>query len=411
MEASVTSFTLPNGLTVIYSHRPQSACVALSFRVIAGSQYELPHEIGVAHFLEHLVSDGTEKYPDEKAIAGLIDERGGFRNAYTGMETVEYVVKLLREDAEVACDYLAEIVMRPLLRDTAITKQKQIIEQEILRFKNNPEQFAPRLLYAALFPGIRRGGLVTGDIADIQKLSRAVIHAYWQRTHVARNAVLAVCGDLPLTEVRALAERYFGNMVSGEQIALLNFTAPPATEPIREVRPDIKQAELAIGFQAFAANDPDHYAAHLLQHILTSGKTSRLRYEIREKRALAYSVSGHHSAGRTSGQLTLHVGLAEKNIPECLEIIRHELKDLATNLLSPEERQKAFRYIKTNRAFQFENSLAEAAYHSNQWCLTGTLPPAELAVYAAVAADAEALRAAAARLFSSPPAMVFITAK
>ena len=411
MGASVTSFTLPNGLTVIHKHRPGSACVALSLRVIAGSQYELPSEIGAAHFLEHIVMDGTENYPDEKAIAGLIEERGGFRNAFTNRETVEYVVKLLKEDATVGFEYLSEIVRRPLVNTDAVAKQKKIIEQEILRFKNSPASFAPRLLYAAMYPGTRMGALNTGEIADVQRLSRDILVEYHWRTHVAGNMALAVCGDISLEETLELAKRHFGTMRSGERIAPLVFPAEPAKEPLREQRPDAKQSVIAIGFPAFAADNPHQYAAHLLMHVLCTGSASRLNYEIREKRGLAYSVSANHDAGRTGGLLSIHAGVAEENVSECLDIIRKEVKNIITNPLSAEERNKALSFVKAGRAFRFEDSLPEASNLSWQWCMTGKVQTDEMEMYAKVAANAGAIQQTAKRLFAHEPAIALITAK
>lgn len=411
MGASLSSITLPNGFTVIHKHRPGSGCVAFSLRVIAGSQYELPGETGAAHFLEHIVMDGTENYPDEQAIAGLIEERGGFRNATTSKETVEYVIKLLRKDAAAGFEYLLEIVRRPLIDTAAVTKQKKIIEQEILRFKNNPEQFAPRLLYAAMYPGTRMGALNTGEIADVQRLSREILVEYHWRTHVAGNMVLVVCGDISLEETTELTKQYFGTMRSGERIAPLVFQADPAKEPLREQRPDAKQSIIAIGFPAFPADNPHQYAAQLLTHVLCTGKTSRLRYEIREKRGLAYSVSANHSAGRIGGLLSIHVGVAEENISECLEIIRKELKDLIANPLSDEERNRALSFVKAGRAFRFEDSLSEASHLSQQWCMVGKIQADELEMYAKVAANAGAIQQTAQRLFTHEPAIVLITAK
>ena len=410
-QGQTNSFTLPNGLTVIHSHRPGSALVAFSLRAIAGSLYEAPRETGASHFLEHIVSDGTQNYPDEMAIAGLIDGRGGYRNAYTNRETVEYVVRLLKDDLAVGFEYLAEISMRPLINEAAIAKQKKIIEQEVLRIENNPEQFAPRLLHAAMYPGTRMSTYVTGSIADVQKLNRDILVGFWRRTYVAANMVLAVCGDVTGEQVRELAQRYFAQLPTGSKVAPVVCPAVPLKEPLYDRRTGVRQSILAVGFPAFAEDNPHRYSAQLLTHLLGSGKTSRLRHQIREQRGLAYSVSTFHSPGRVQGHLTICVGADEKNLAECLRLIRQETKDLAENLISEAERGKALAFAKSGLASQAQHAVAEASQRSWQWCLTGKILTDELDTYALVAANPETIHQTAQRMFADEPAVAIITPK
>ena len=110
MNQGVLQFSTTNGLVVILNNRPESLNVSISLRVIAGSIYESNEEIGVAHFLEHIVFDGTEKFPSERLLAEFIDERGGTRNATTSKETIEYVVRVLKEDSERARKIAKETV-------------------------------------------------------------------------------------------------------------------------------------------------------------------------------------------------------------------------------------------------------------------------------------------------------------
>ena len=84
------TFKLKNNLTLLYTQRHGSPNIAFSLRIISGSMYESQDEIGTAHFLEHIVFDGTEKYPSEKHLGELVDERGAIRNGSTNKENVEY---------------------------------------------------------------------------------------------------------------------------------------------------------------------------------------------------------------------------------------------------------------------------------------------------------------------------------
>ncbi len=410
MDSKISSFVLPNGLTVVSIYKPYSPNVSFSLRLMAGSIYEKKDEIGVAHFLEHIVFDGTEKYPDEKKLAELIDERGGYRNGITSRETVEYVVKVLREDADVGFEYLSQIASSPLMRENDIEKQKKIIEQEIYRFKSDPMTLAPRLIYSAIFPNTRLEALSSGDVEDIAKISRDSIHGYFSKTHVAKNMVLCVSGNISEEVLRGSAEKYFVNISSGHEMGKIDIDVPMKDGQIVSKVPGLKQSTLAIGYSSFQIRSAHRYAADLISAILTKGKSSRLVYEIREKRAMAYAVNSSNYSGRNFGAFVVQVGLAQDKVPECQSIILNEIKRLSTETLSSAELAKAISFIKANMAFSFENSLAEASYYSGSWCATGNIVSVEKEISNYGTVNPLEILETAKLLFSKKPAILTILA-
>jgi predicted Zn-dependent peptidase len=372
--------------------------------------YEDDQEVGVAHFLEHIVFDGTKKYPTERALAQLVDEKGGFRNGLTNKETVEYVVKVLKEDLDSALEYLSQIVVYPLITDESLVKEKRIVEQEINRFKSDPEKLAHRLIYSALFPGTRLGGFNTGDVEDVKRIKREDILNYLRRTHCAANAILVVCGDVSEEKLKRLVEKYFSEMYAGEKLLPISVDVKPSEDAIINNQPNAKQAFLTLGFQGFPVGSRYRYAADLIAKVMHSGKTARLTYEIREKRAMAYIVNGSNNSRRNSGEYLIRVGLSNDQIPLCLGVIRDELNKITNELIDKDETSKALAFIKANATFAFENSLSEASYYSEKWCLTGGIESMEkeLEKYKEIADDPEFIRETARKLFSSKPAILVI---
>jgi predicted Zn-dependent peptidase len=104
------------------------------------------------------------------------------------------------------------------------------------------------------------------------------------------------------------------------------------------------------------------------------------------------------------------VGLAKEQIPLCLNVIREELARISNEGAEPEELQKALKFVKASAAFAFENSLSEASYYSNQWCLSGKITNIEneLRLYDEVAKDPEFIRETAKKLFSVKPAILIV---
>ncbi|MEK7609741.1 MAG: pitrilysin family protein [Patescibacteria group bacterium] len=413
MKSSLSSFTFPNGLTIIHSLRPENLTVSLSLRVIAGSIYESFEEIGVAHFLEHIVSDGTEKYPSKKLLTNLIDKKGGFRNAFTNKETIEYVVKVLKEESETAFEYISEITKNPLIREEDIQKQKNIIEQEINRFKSDPEKLAQRQIYSLLFPGIRVGGLVTGDVGDVKRITGSSIRSYHNKTHNTKNMVLVVCGNISLVQAKEFTVKYFGDMRSDKKLPLSTVQVVQRTEPLVQVIPGLKQAILTVGYRAFKTDEPEHYVTDLLSMVLTRSKSSRLYTEIREKNSLAYSINSSNFNGRNIGIFSINVGLAKDKILTCLNIIHTELKNITLTPISDIELNRALAFIKSSIVFSFENTLNEASHYSNFWCSTNKIQSVdqELLNYESVAKNPDKILATAQKLFSVKPSILVTSAE
>ncbi|MES3031260.1 MAG: pitrilysin family protein [Patescibacteria group bacterium] len=412
MNQSISSFTLSNGLQVIVIERPQSLSVSLSFRIIAGSIYDVKGSEGGAHFLEHVVFDGTEKYPSEQKLSGLIEEKGGQRNGATGKETVEYWTKTMIEDVEVGFDYISQVLLHPLLKEVDIEREKKIIEQEINVFTADAEKYSQRAIFKILFPNSSLGKFNTGEIRDLQKITREKILSHMEATYKAGNAVLVICGDVPLEKIKNLAEKYFKDLKPGNRVAPPSAESLPLKESVIEYR-DIGHSLLSMAFKTFPASDPRKYALDLIQSILTKGRTSRLFSEIREKRALAYVIGSYPIYTRANGGFVIRVGVTEQKIEETISVIKSELKKLTIELVSEDEIKKAYIMMKAHQAFILEDSLKKASYYSEMFCLTGSIKnlEEEYSLYEEVIRNPELIRETAKAIFAQDPAILILKKK
>ena len=114
--------TLPNGLRVVTDRMPTVESVSLGVWVRAGTRYERPQVNGVAHLLEHMVFKGTERR-SAREIAEAIEAVGGNINAYTSRETTAYYAKVLKDDAGLAVDVLADILQHSLFDDAELGRE------------------------------------------------------------------------------------------------------------------------------------------------------------------------------------------------------------------------------------------------------------------------------------------------
>ncbi len=401
---------LSNGLTVILCDRPGCRSVAMSFRVRAGSIYEHAHETGVAHFLEHVAMDGSRRYPNERKLSDVIDLHGGIKNAVTNKDTIEYYVKVLKGDESFALEYLSQIVCESLISKESITKQKGIIEQEISRFKSDPERLSQRAVYSVVFPGTRLGSFNTGDVDDIRSLRWETVVAYAQVTHCGNNSVLVVCGDLKSSNIESLIQTYFGALPPGQTMSVPDIKATPLANPVTMHLNGAKQTVISAGFQAFPTGDIRRYAVDVLRYILCAPTSGRLSYEIRERQSMAYSIAGNSYHGRAAGALMIHAGVSPERVDDCIATMTNEFAKLSQTVPDSIELDRSYASIKARKAFLLEDTLGEASYHSYQWCTTDTTKTveAELDAYKAVCADNECIRNTASSLFKDPPAILLV---
>src|ERR1700747_3222243 len=136
---------LPNGLVLVAEHMPHMRSVAIGIWVRAGSRGEPSGLNGIAHFIEHMVFKGTARRTAEM-IAREMDSVGGLLDAFTAKETVSFNAKVLADTLPIAFDVLSDLVLRPLFAEEDVSKEKQVVLEEIKMEEDNPESLAHEVL-------------------------------------------------------------------------------------------------------------------------------------------------------------------------------------------------------------------------------------------------------------------------
>jgi predicted Zn-dependent peptidase len=148
---SVEVTRLPSGLTVVTENMPRLETAALGVWVAAGSRDERPDEHGISHLLEHMAFKGTTRR-NARAIAETIEAVGGDLNAATSVETTAYYARMLKDDVPLALDVLSDILSDPTFEDGELTREKNVIVQEIGACEDTPDDLVFDLLQATAFP-------------------------------------------------------------------------------------------------------------------------------------------------------------------------------------------------------------------------------------------------------------------
>jgi predicted Zn-dependent peptidase len=281
---------LPSGLRVVTVETPHLHTALLAVYVRTGSRHETLESNGVSHFLEHLFFRGSESWPDTVRMNGAVEEVGGNLNGVTTRDHGYYYTPLHPAHLRVGMDILGDMLTRPRLTDMEV--ERQIILEEMLDEvdEKGRDIDLDNLSKRVLFPDHPLALKIAGTTESVKALTHAQVLEHFARHYVAGNLVVTAAGRVRHSEVMELAERAFARLPHGPA----STEAPPPLAPhgpaFHFVSHDEAQTEFRLNFRAVPEQHEDYSALQILRRLLDDGLSSRLPFEIVEKRGLAYSV-------------------------------------------------------------------------------------------------------------------------
>ncbi|MEM2974140.1 MAG: pitrilysin family protein [Candidatus Micrarchaeia archaeon] len=287
-----------------------------------GAAYEAAEHKGVAHFIEHMLFKGTKKR-NSKEISSEIEKVGGEINAFTSEQMTGYYTKTPRKHFEKGFDVLSDMLYNSIFAKSEIEKERTVIFEEIKRRHDNPSQYVlsklKEVLYSAPF-GLPR----LGTLETVSKIKRKQILDYYNY-YSSDSLVIAVVGAASWESIREVAR----SKVKGPGKAHFLAMSPNLQfNKYLEMRKNLQQAHLALGFHTPTLSLRERYAAEIFDCILGKGMSSRLWQEIREKRGLAYTVHSYLSQEKSYGYESIYVGTKKEKIKEVKEIIIKQIKSV-----------------------------------------------------------------------------------
>ena len=320
-----TRTVLPNGLRLIVQDHRASDIVAVYLWVGVGVRYERPDQLGYAHFQEHMLFKGTDKWGPgyvDRAVEGV----GGKSNAVTSFDYTTFYIVVPRESTDTAVELLHDMAFRSTFIPDEIGREREVIFEEARIEADNPRTAIVRQLYGMVFAGNPYGRPVLGVPETMNAATQARLREFNRHYYTPTNMTLVVAGPVDERAVRAVVDRTFG------RVPRQPYTSAPAPAPrplTSVVRKDVErpeqQALLALGWLAPRADDPDGFAVDLLASILAGTESSRLAKRLRDDERLVTGVNMSYSALMGGGILSLRAELEGKDLARAEQVILEEL--------------------------------------------------------------------------------------
>ncbi|NLB59858.1 MAG: insulinase family protein [Lentisphaerae bacterium] len=344
MMIDIQETQLPNGLRVATSSMPSVESVAVGIWVGAGGRYESASFSGISHFIEHLLFKGTERL-SARDISRAIEGRGGYCNAFTQQELTCYYARMAYNHLWRVVDVLTEMYLHPRFDPADIEKERGVIIEEIMMYRDQPEHVVREMLSRILWKDHELGRPLAGTPESLRRLTREHLLAYKRKQYAPANTVLTFAGRVTHAECVARLSQSLSRL-SKRREPVCRLVTPAVRQGRLDLHSkDIEQTQLALGFRIFGRFDQRRYALKVLNVILGENMSSRLFQVVREKHGLAYAVHAGIRLFADTGALLISAGLDRTRKEKALELILRELKRLKRDLVSARELARAKEYV------------------------------------------------------------------
>lgn len=347
---------LKNGMRLIVQEHRASDIAAVYLFTGVGVRYEKPDELGYAHFQEHMLFKGTDRFGPgyiDRTVEGV----GGRSNALTSFDYTTFYMVLPAEATATAVGLLHDMAFDSAFAPAEIAREREVIFDEARIEQDNPRTAIIRQLYGLVFAGNPYGRPVLGTRDTMLAATQARLRAFNRHYYVPENMTLVVAGPVSPVAVRAEVDRTFGR----EPATGYKTTPAPAPRPLsgmvrRTVERPEQQAHLAMGWLAPRSDDAKGDAVDLLTTILAGTESSRLARRLRDQERLVSSVTMSYSALMSGGIVSLRAELEAKDVEQVERIVLEEIAKIQQSGPTEEERRLAVTKFEAQHAFDTETS-------------------------------------------------------
>src|SRR5882724_2079042 len=348
---------LPNGLTLLIQDHRSSDVVAVYLWVGTGVRYEKPDGLGYAHFQEHMLFKGTEKF-GPGYIDRTVEGQGGRSNAFTSFDYTTFQILVPSDGTRKALELLEAMAFRSAFEPKEIDSERQVIFEEARIETDTPKSAIIRQLYGLVFPDHPYGRPVLGTPETMNAANREKLKGFNQQYYTPENMVLVVVGPVDPKAIRAMVDATFGKRPKTGY-------APPPTPPLTPIKGVICKTVERPEQQA-------QFALDLVATILVGSESSRLPKTLRDGERLVSGISVSNSSMQLAGIFYVQAQLEAADVEKAKQRILEELARLEKDGPTEEERQLAVTKAESEHAFAYETSDGvAAAYGITQ--LTGNL--------------------------------------
>lgn len=364
---------LSNGVRVVTSRMDHVKSASLIIYVGAGSRHESDSQAGISHYLEHMLFKGTVRRPDPVEITQEVEGVGGMLNAATSRENTNYWVKVPSAHLERAFDVVADMLRNSVFDPVEIEKERGVIIEEIRGIDDTPDDLIHDLIDDLVWDGQTIGRSVIGSEETVGAVTRQNLVDYLKAQYRPDRVVVSAAGDIQHDTVRDLTERYFGDLPVSSVDTFIAAHCAQHQPRVRLLQRATNEAHICLGLPALPYTDERRYTQDMIDAILSSGMSSRLFREIRERLGLAYEVYSYFREYADVGQGVVYAGIDPQRTAETVKAVMREFRKLRAEPVPEDELQRTKELRKGRIEMGLEDSRSVAGWIGSQELIFGDI--------------------------------------
>ena len=342
---------LLNDLTVI-TEKKSSDSVSILVNVCIGSNYETKKQLGISHFIEHMLFEGTKKRRKNSIIANEIERLGGELNAFTSNERTVFYVKVPKKHFDIALDIISDIIQNPLFEKKSIEKERKIILKEINMVTDEPRFHQWVLFNKALFKKHPARNPPYGTKETVSSMKKQDLINYYKKYYTSNNTIISVVGNISNTETKI--KKAFKKLRKASIKPLKVIEPVQTTIQTLKEKKRILNSYMVLGYKTPTRNTRDSYTLDIIKALLARGQSGKIVEEIRGRLGLAYEVNVLHEPNKDYGSFAVYLNTDKKNIPKIKKLILAQFKSIAS--ISTKDLNDAKGYIEGKYLLENEDT-------------------------------------------------------
>lgn len=354
-------FSLANGLRVIVHQDTSTPMAVMNIMYDVGSRDENPDKTGFAHLFEHLMFGGSVNIPDYDEPLQMA---GGENNAYTTDDLTNYYIQLPAENLETAFWLESDRMLSLAFSEKSLEVQRKVVVEE---FK---EHYIAKP-YGDVWHKMRelaytrhsyRWMTIGKELSHIENVKLEDVKEFFFKYYRPVNAIMVVAGNVTTEKVKALAEKWFGDIPSGEKYKRSLPVEPEQKEERKlEVKANVPLDALYKCWHIYSRLDRKYYVTDLLSDILSGGGSSRLYQSLVKEQQLFSNIECHHFGTADAGLLCIEGKLVKGiKMADAEKAIEAELDKMKNELVSEPELQKVKNKTESMMAFEDMSVMSRA---------------------------------------------------
>ena len=346
----------PGGVEAWLVEDHTNPIIAVRFAFDGGAALDPEGREGLAEMVSSLLDEGAGDL-DSQAFQRRLEDLAVRLRFDAGRDTFGGHLRTLTRNRDAAFDLLRLALTAPRFDDEPVARIRNQILAGLRRELEDPDTIASRTLSRALFPDHPYGRPVGGTPESIAAITTGGLKRFVEQRLARANLVIGVVGDITPEVLARLLDSTFGGLPERAAAGRVADTKPAASNETIVVTKPVPQSAIVFGQEGIKRDDPDFYAAYVMNYVLGGGGfTSRLYDQVREKRGLAYSVYSSLYPLDHAALIVGGAGTANARVAETLSVVREEWRRLAAGGLTEKELADAKTYLTGSFPLRFTSS-------------------------------------------------------